>query len=39
VHAPAGDHLLVLGRMLSLDVAAKGRRLVFYRGGYSSRSS
>ena len=30
----AGDHVLVLGRVRALDVAAEGRPLVFYRGGY-----
>jgi 3-hydroxy-9,10-secoandrosta-1,3,5(10)-triene-9,17-dione monooxygenase reductase component len=30
----AGDHVLVLGRVRELEVAAEGRPLVFYRGGY-----
>jgi flavin reductase (DIM6/NTAB) family NADH-FMN oxidoreductase RutF len=31
---PAGDHLLVLGRVRELDLEREGRPLVFYRGGY-----
>jgi 3-hydroxy-9,10-secoandrosta-1,3,5(10)-triene-9,17-dione monooxygenase reductase component len=30
----AGDHLIVVGRVLELGVAHEGRPLVFYRGGY-----
>jgi 3-hydroxy-9,10-secoandrosta-1,3,5(10)-triene-9,17-dione monooxygenase reductase component len=30
----AGDHLIVVGRVNDLDVAAEGRPLLFYRGGY-----
>ena len=30
----AGDHLIVVGRVLELDVGHEGRPLVFYRGGY-----
>ena len=29
-----GDHRIVVGRALHLDVAREGRPLVFYRGGY-----
>jgi flavin reductase (DIM6/NTAB) family NADH-FMN oxidoreductase RutF len=31
---PAGDHVLVVGRVRELDVADDGRPLIFYRGGY-----
>ena len=31
---PAGDHLIVVGRVRELGVAREGRPLVFYRGGY-----
>lgn len=34
VEHDAGDHVLVVGRVRELDVAAEGRPLVFYRGGY-----
>ena len=30
----AGDHVIVVGRVRDLDVAAEGRPLIFYRGGY-----
>lgn len=30
----AGDHLLVVGRVLDLGLDHEGRPLVFYRGGY-----
>ena len=30
----AGDHLIVVGRVLELGYAAEGRPLLFYRGGY-----
>lgn len=30
----AGDHLIVLGRVLDLGLDHEGRPLVFYRGGY-----
>ena len=29
-----GDHHIVVGRVLELEVAAEGRPLVFFRGGY-----
>jgi 3-hydroxy-9,10-secoandrosta-1,3,5(10)-triene-9,17-dione monooxygenase reductase component len=31
---PAGDHMIVVGRVQDLDVGHEGRPLVFYRGGY-----
>jgi 3-hydroxy-9,10-secoandrosta-1,3,5(10)-triene-9,17-dione monooxygenase reductase component len=31
---PGGDHEIVVGRVLDLDVVGDGRPLVFYRGGY-----
>ena len=31
---PAGDHIIVVGRVRALDVEHEGRPLVFYRGGY-----
>jgi 3-hydroxy-9,10-secoandrosta-1,3,5(10)-triene-9,17-dione monooxygenase reductase component len=31
---PAGDHLIVVGRVRELDLVREGRPLVFYRGGY-----
>jgi flavin reductase (DIM6/NTAB) family NADH-FMN oxidoreductase RutF len=31
---PAGDHLIVVGRVRELDLGREGRPLVFYRGGY-----
>ncbi len=31
---PAGDHLIVVGRVHALDVEHEGRPLIFYRGGY-----
>jgi 3-hydroxy-9,10-secoandrosta-1,3,5(10)-triene-9,17-dione monooxygenase reductase component len=31
---PAGDHLIVVGRVRELDLEHEGRPLVFYRGGY-----
>jgi flavin reductase (DIM6/NTAB) family NADH-FMN oxidoreductase RutF len=31
---PAGDHLIVVGRVRELALAHEGRPLVFYRGGY-----
>ncbi len=30
----AGDHVIVVGRALALDVEREGHPLVFYRGGY-----
>lgn len=30
----AGDHLIVVGRVLELDVANEGKPLLFYRGGF-----
>jgi len=30
----AGDHLLVVGRVVELGYAAEGKPLLFYRGGY-----
>lgn len=33
-----GDHLLVVGRVLSLERRADGAPLVFYRGGYHTLS-
>jgi 3-hydroxy-9,10-secoandrosta-1,3,5(10)-triene-9,17-dione monooxygenase reductase component len=30
----AGDHVIVVGRVLELGYAAEGKPLVFYRGGY-----
>jgi flavin reductase (DIM6/NTAB) family NADH-FMN oxidoreductase RutF len=30
----AGDHILVVGRVVALDVVREGAPLVFYRGGY-----
>jgi 3-hydroxy-9,10-secoandrosta-1,3,5(10)-triene-9,17-dione monooxygenase reductase component len=30
----AGDHVIVVGRVLELDSRRKGRPLLFYRGGY-----
>jgi 3-hydroxy-9,10-secoandrosta-1,3,5(10)-triene-9,17-dione monooxygenase reductase component len=30
----AGDHVIVVGRVLELGYAAEGRPLLFYRGGY-----
>jgi 3-hydroxy-9,10-secoandrosta-1,3,5(10)-triene-9,17-dione monooxygenase reductase component len=30
----AGDHLIVVGRVVDLDVAREGSPLLFYRGGY-----
>lgn len=35
----AGDHLIVVARVLDLDVGAEGTPLLFYRGGYGSFSS
>jgi flavin reductase (DIM6/NTAB) family NADH-FMN oxidoreductase RutF len=34
VEHPAGDHVIVIGRVRDLDVGHEGRPLVFYRGGY-----
>jgi 3-hydroxy-9,10-secoandrosta-1,3,5(10)-triene-9,17-dione monooxygenase reductase component len=34
----AGDHLIALCRVLSLDIRAEGRPLIFYRGGYGGFS-
>jgi len=31
---PAGDHILVLGRVVEMDAARQGQPLLFYRGGY-----
>jgi flavin reductase (DIM6/NTAB) family NADH-FMN oxidoreductase RutF len=30
----AGDHLIVVGRVLELGYAPEGKPLLFYRGGY-----
>ena len=30
----AGDHLVVIGRVVDLDVAHERKPLVFFRGGY-----
>ena len=30
----AGDHLIVVGKVLELGYAAEGKPLLFYRGGY-----
>jgi len=30
----AGDHLLVVGKVVELGYAAEGKPLLFYRGGY-----
>ena len=30
----AGDHLIVVGRVLELGYASEGKPLLFYRGGY-----
>lgn len=30
----AGDHIIVVGRVLDLDVQREGRPLLFFRGGY-----
>ena len=30
----AGDHVIVVGRVVELGYASEGRPLVFYRGGY-----
>lgn len=30
----AGDHVIVVGRVVELDLVQEGRPLVFYRGGY-----
>ncbi|MEC3974480.1 flavin reductase family protein [Amycolatopsis sp. H20-H5] len=32
----AGDHEIVVGRVLDLDTAAEGRPLLFFQGGYGS---
>lgn len=32
----AGDHFIVLGRVLELDIANAGQPLLFFRGGYGS---
>ncbi len=31
-----GDHHIVVGRVLGLDVGAEGGPLVFFRGGYAN---
>jgi 3-hydroxy-9,10-secoandrosta-1,3,5(10)-triene-9,17-dione monooxygenase reductase component len=31
---PGGDHKIIVGRVLDLDVVAGARPLLFYRGGY-----
>jgi flavin reductase (DIM6/NTAB) family NADH-FMN oxidoreductase RutF len=36
---PAGDHVLVLGRVLDLDAGPEAAPLVFHRGGYSRLSN
>jgi len=36
---PAGDHLIVLGRVVDLGAASDRRPLLFYRGGYTSLPS
>jgi flavin reductase (DIM6/NTAB) family NADH-FMN oxidoreductase RutF len=33
---PGGDHHIVIGRVLGLDVGHEGEPLVFYRGGYAN---
>jgi len=30
----AGDHIIVVGRVIELGYASEGRPLLFYRGGY-----
>jgi len=30
----AGDHILVIGHVLELDIVRKGKPLLFYRGGF-----
>ncbi len=32
----AGDHVIVVGRVIGMDVADDGRPLLFYRGGYGN---
>ena len=32
---PGGDHKIVVGRVLDLDMREGSRPLLFYRGGYS----
>lgn len=32
----AGDHIIVLGRVLDMDLGAAGTPLLFYRGGYGT---
>jgi len=34
VEHDAGDHIIVVGRVLELDVERDGRPLLFFRGGY-----
>lgn len=33
---PAGDHVIVLGRVVDLGASSERRPLLFYRGGYTS---
>jgi 3-hydroxy-9,10-secoandrosta-1,3,5(10)-triene-9,17-dione monooxygenase reductase component len=35
----AGDHLLVLGRVIALDLARDAHALVFHRGDYTSTAA
>ena len=35
----AGDHLIVVGRVLELGYASEGKPLLFYRGGYGHYES
>ena len=32
---PGGDHKIIVGRVLDLDMREGARPLLFYRGGYS----
>jgi 3-hydroxy-9,10-secoandrosta-1,3,5(10)-triene-9,17-dione monooxygenase reductase component len=34
VEHDAGDHILVIGRVVDLDIGREGRPLLFYRGGF-----
>jgi flavin reductase (DIM6/NTAB) family NADH-FMN oxidoreductase RutF len=38
VQHEAGDHIIVVGRVLELDVERDGRPLLFFRGGYGRLS-
>ena len=35
----AGDHLIVVGRVLDLGVEQEGKPLLFYRGGFGTFDS